>query len=108
MGSKIKKSLVRWMAKNDPEAYGFWKDDLMPDLGRNIKKTEEAIRFLKICARSPYSAFDLKHGVVKKIARKMEKYQNSIGASITFGYLLNLAQDHKRKILRQRNGRLSK
>lgn len=95
-----RKNLVRWMMKNDPEAYGFWKNDLKPALGRSIKRTDEAIRVLKICAGSPFAGFHCKHSVIKKIARKMEKYQNSIGASITFGFLCNLARDHKRKMLK--------
>ena len=104
----VTKNLVCWMAKKDPEAYGFWKNDLRLVLGRSIKKTEEAIRILKICVSSPDFGWNCKHSAIKKIARKMGKYQNFIGASITFNFLYNLARDHKRKILKRRNVELSK
>lgn len=98
-----KKSLVRWMAKNDSEAYGFWKKYLAPSLGRSVKKTKEMISILKICSGSPFYGFSCKNESVKKISREMKRYQSINGASITFGFLYNLARDHKRKILRWRS-----
>lgn len=103
-------SLVRWMLKNDHESYELWKNTLGPALGKSIKRTDEAIRLLEICRKSPFSGLDCKHSPIKRIARKMTKYQNLVGAGITFGFLHDLSKDHKRKILKQRNikNRLSK
>lgn len=103
-------NLVRWMLKNDHESYAFWKNTLRPALGRSIKRTDEAIRLLEIFRKSPFSSLNCKHSPIKRIARKMTKYQNLVGAGITFGFLHDLSKDHKQKILKQRNrkNRLSK
>ncbi len=98
-----KMNLVHWMLKNDYESYEFWKNILRPALGRSIKRTDEAIRSLEICRGSPFSGLDCDHSVLKRIAREMTRYQSLNGASITFGFLLDLSKDQKRKILKQRN-----
>ena len=94
--------MVQRIAKNSPLVYGYWKKDLKPMLGRSVKKIDEAIRQLRICARSPFSGFLSKHSVIRKIANKMGHYEGLVGASISFGELYFLAKDHKRKILRWR------
>ena len=95
------KNRERWMKKNDETSYDFWKRILKPALGRDVKRTKEAIWALDPRRRRPRPVSQSVRAAIRQIQKEMQRYETVMGAQITFSFLRSLALEHKRKILRR-------
>ena len=101
------KSYVRWIKKNDPSAYHYWKKHLAPAIGESVLRSRDAVfLFGRSHLAKRLTRVDQRiTSAHRKIERGMSGRETMVGALITYDFLHHLARYRHRRLCAYRRGR---
>lgn len=102
----MKRSRIRWMKKNDPTAYRYWKKYLAPAIGQSVLRSRDATLLFDRSHRSCEGPLDPRiEKAYRVISARIRRYETLVGALITLNFLRQLAQYRHSRLVRYQRQR---